>query len=297
MKTRLILVFCLLISMLSFGQEAYKSFIHSGVTKWLYYSPQDACLTDEIIAYGDTTINQLLYKKLWWTTANLISPPFENANQLWRERNELSFMINAFIRQSSDSSKLFLLDGRQNVEHLIVEMNLNVGDEFIFPNLGSDIVESVKYKNGLKVIEFRNNMAAWEKLSFVEGVGLNKNYYHLIDNQGGYATCLICYSNSSNFYLAQLWQYCGCVDDTKIEDIKTDKYYISKLSDIIEIRFEEIAFGACELYNIYGRKIHKSRIIGHQMIRIPISGLSNGIYFLRIYNFGNKEYTSLKILL
>jgi len=58
MRTLVILLSGLLISLLSYGQGRYKSFIHSGVTKWLYYSPQDGCMMDEVDSFGDTVINQ-----------------------------------------------------------------------------------------------------------------------------------------------------------------------------------------------------------------------------------------------
>jgi hypothetical protein len=280
----------MLISLLSFGQGTYKSFIHSGVTKWLYYSPQDACMMEEIDAYGDTVINQLTYKKLW-DIHFFPQPPYINVNQQWRDYNQFASLINTFIRQSSDFSKLYLLDGTNNVEYLIVDMNLKVGDEFIFPKLGIGTVVNVSYNNGLKNIHFNMN-SQWDGLTFIEGVGLNTDFRSLLTNFGGHPyNYLICYSNSSYFFNTQV---CGCID-TKIKEIKTDNYQITRQSDLIEVSFEETAQRTWEVFDIYGRGIQKSSIIDQSAIQIPISGLRSGIYLLRIYNLDNKEYKSLKI--
>jgi len=293
MKAKFIFLIYLFVSLLSFGQETYKSFIHSGVTKWLYYSPQDGCSMDEVDAYGDTIINQLTYKKLW-DIHFFPQPPYINVNQLWRDYNQFTGLANIFIRQSSDSSKLYLFDGTDNIEYLIADMNLKVGDEFILPKLGSGTVVNVFFNDGLKNIQFNMN-SQWNGLTFIEGVGLNTHFRSLLTNVGGYPyNYLICYSNSSYFFNTQ--GVCGCVE-TKIEDVKTDKYKIKRQSNLIEISFDEIAQRTWEVFDIYGREIQKSTIVNLQSIQIPISGFRSGIYLLRIYNLDNKEYKSLKIIL
>ncbi|MFZ4724268.1 MAG: T9SS type A sorting domain-containing protein [Paludibacter sp.] len=292
MKTKLLFLYIFLFSLWSFGQGTYKSFIHTGITKWLYDSPQDGCLKDEIDAYEDTIINQLTYKKLW-STYFRPSPPYVNVNQQWRDYNTFTSMRNAFIRQSNDSSKLYLFDGTNNVEHLIVDMNLKVGDEFVFP-FGSDTVASILYKDGLKNILFKRMNATWEKLTFIESVGQN---FHLLSAMKNFAfppNVLICYSNISYFY--NTFSICGCVEN-KIEVVNTDQYKIKRLSELIEISFDEPAQRTYELYDIYGKGVQKSEIINQQSIQIPISGFISGIYLLRIYNLGNKEYKSLKIII
>jgi len=294
MKMKLILSICSLVSLLTFGQGTYKSFIHSGVTKWLYYSPQDACGMNEIAAYGDTIINQLAYKKLWLSNNYWIHPPYSDINQQWKDNNELSYMINAFVRQNSDSSKLYFLDGNKNVEYLIVDMNLNVGDEFTLPEFGSDTVKNIFYENGLKIIEFKE--PKWglvgSKLTFIESIGLNWDFTTIYANYG-FPHKLICYSNSLYFFNSDSYA-CGCVE-TKTKDINTDKYEIKKLPNLIEISFVETAQRTWEIIDIYGRRIQKSEIINNNSIQIPITEFRSGIYLLRIYNLDNKEYKSLKI--
>jgi hypothetical protein len=293
MKAKFIFLIFLLVSLLSFGQGNYKSFIHSGVTKWLYYSPQDGCSMDEVDAYGDTLINQFTYKKLW-DIYFVPQPPYDNTNQQWRDYTQFTGLTNTFIRQSNDSSKLYLFDGTDNVEYLIADMNLKVGDEFILPKLGSFTVKSIYYQNGLKNIQFDDN-SPWHELTFIEGVGLNTHFKSLLTNFGGYPyNYLICYSNSSYFFNTQ--GICGCVD-TKIEEIKTDKYKIRRQSDLIEISFDRIAQRTWEVFDIYGRGIQKANIVNQQSIQIPISGLKNGIYVLLIYNLNNRKYMSMKLFL
>lgn len=293
MRTIVIILLALLISLLNFGQGNYKSFIHSGLTKWLYYSPQDGCSMDEVDAYGDTIINQTTYKKLW-DIYFVPQSPYINVNQQWRDYTQFTGLTNTFIRQSSDSSKLYLLDGTTNEEYLIADMNLTVGDEFIFPKLGSGTVVNIFYKNGLKNIQFNMN-SQWNGLTIIEGVGLNTHFKSLFTNFGGYPyNYLICYSNSSYFF--NIHDICGCVDTENVE-IKEDEYNINRQSDLVEISFDSMSQLTWEVFDIYGRGILKSNKVNQQSILIPISDLKSGIYLLRIYNLENKEYASLKIII
>jgi len=249
-------------------------------------------MIEEVDAYGDTIINQITYKKLW-DIYFVPQPPYVNVNQLWRDYNQFTGLTNTFIRQSSDSSKLYLFDGTDNIEYLIADMNLKVGDEFVFPKLGSDTVASIVYENGLKRILFKNFNAAWDNLTFIEGIGINRNFFRLMA-YGGYPTILICYSNSSYFSNKDGYT-CGCTD-TKIEEIDADTYKIMKLSDLIEIIFDKAAQRTWEVFDIYGRVIRKSSSVNQQSIQIPISNFRRGIYLLRIYNHDNKKYKSLKVI-
>lgn len=302
MKRKLIFSTCsLLISLLSFGQERYKSFIHPGITKWAYESPQDGCLRDEVDAYGDTIINQLTYKKLW-TTHFLIQAHHTDAIQQWREYNVFSGSIkNVFIRQSSDASKLYLLDTNENIERLIVDMDLKVGDEFAHPlpfPFEIDTVESITYKDGRKHIHFKNMKPAGRTLTFIEGIGPTRYILSgFFDAAPPYDdNFLICYSNDSYFYNIEDY-ICACTRETQIRDISSDTYKITKLSEFIEISFTENAHRTWRLFDISGREMEKSSIVNWQSIQIPITELKSGIYIARIYNRDNKEYKSIKITL
>ena len=276
-------------------KEYYKSFIHPGVTKWLYHYPQDACGMVEISSFGDTIINQLTYKVLWRSRNYWIDPPYSNINEQWRENNKLSYKANAFIRQSCDSSKLYLFDGNSNIEYLVADMNLKVGDEFEFPEIGIALVDNVYYNDGLKIIEFNINMYPPGKISFIESIGINREYFEII--RGGYsASLLICYQNNSYFYNYSEYQPCGCVI-SNTDEVNIDKYKITKQQDIIEVSFNEVALRTWELIDMYGRKIHSSKVVNQPKLLIPITGISKGIYFLRINDINKNESTSLKIAL
>lgn len=291
MKTKIFLLITLLVSLHSFGQETYKSFINDGITKWLYFSPQDGCLMDEIDAYGDTIINQLNYKKLWSVLFNP-EPPYLNVNQQWREYSQFNTSRNAFIRQSNDSSKLYLYDGINNVEYLISDMNLKVGDEFIFPIYGPDTVENIIYKDGLKNIQFKYRQTAGGKFTFIESVG--HNLFILTGTGFSFPpNVLICYSNSSYFFNEEYY-ICACMED-KLDEIKTNKYKISKFSDLIEISFSELANMEWEMFDIYGRKILNSGYVNHQKIQLSTTNFINGIYFLRVYDKGINKFTLIKL--
>ena len=91
-------------------------------------------------------INQLEYKKLWDSYNFLFSSPVADIDQRWLVSGKLTRELDVYIRQSDDSSKLYVYDSNRNEDYLVVDMSLKEGDEFYFPFIGTEIVESVKYQ-------------------------------------------------------------------------------------------------------------------------------------------------------
>jgi hypothetical protein len=297
MKSKIFLVIFFLTSIVSIGQETYKSFINPGVTKWLYFTPADACGMHENATYGDTIINQLTYKQIWRSGNYYLFPPNTNIDQHWRDNNKLSDKINAYIRQSDDSSKLYFYNGENNTEYLITDMNLKVGDEFSYPGLESDTVESVIYENGLKTILFKgyHNKIVFGKLIFVEGIGPNRDFMYIFYSNRIGEHILICYSNSIFFYHLPDFG-CGCIID-KIDSANSNKTKVVKQADKIEISFDSEEQKSCEIFDTYGKRVFHSNNINQKVLQIPTSNLSTGIYFIKIINSGDNSFTSMKIIL
>lgn len=297
MKSKLIFLLSLMVSLFSFGQETYKSVLKEGATKWLYFFPQDACMIGEVIAYGDTIINQMTYKKLWEGSMGSYSiQPSEFINENWNDYTFFKRKLNGYIRQSDDASKLYLFAETENVEYLMLDMNLKVGDEFSAPEEfpRSRRVKNIFYKNGLKIIDL-------DGMLFIEGVGATINLFQSVGIPEAMGSYLICFRNNTLFYnesaqLNDTYTICACLWNN-LNEINADKYDIKKSSESIEISFGESGFRTWEMFDIYGRKIQKSEIVNQQIIQIPISDLISGIYFLRIYNSWTNERTSVKIII
>jgi len=301
MKTKLIYFAVILLTLQANAQETetYKSFLHSGVTKWLYFIPSDACGLYEISAYGDTIINEYKYKKLWNSSNYLFYPEaVEGINQQWLVSNDLSnsFSLNLFIRQSTDSSKLYLFDARNNEEYLIVDISLNIGDEFYFPGIGTEIVESVIYENGLKTIHFKENNSLYvQKLVFLEGIGSNidftdaNGYYSLLNSS------LVCYSRSEFLYNSPP-EICGCVA-TKTPETGVRQLHYKLVDNNIEIQLNELSSGSCEMLEFSGKVVRRSELTNESVLRISTTGLNRGLYLIRLYDTEKGENFTLKVLL
>lgn len=301
MKTKLIFLPIILLTFHTYAQETetYKSFLHSGVVKWLYFEPVDACGLDEFSAFGDTIINHYEYKKLWYSGNFISLQSNSDVNQQWLFRNDLSTLLEMFLRQSSDSSKLYLYDAMNNKEYLFVDMSLKVGDEFNFPGIGNQIVDSVSYNNGLKTIHFRkNHILLAGELMFVESIGPNVNFLHVNREYFFYPllnSIMICYSRYSFLYVEPPYS-CKCWNSGTQEITKSQLHY-KLVNDNIEIQLNEFSSVSWELLDFSGKVVRRSELTNESVLRISTTGLSRGLYLIRLYESGKESSVTLKVLL
>ena len=169
------------------AQQQYKRCLDGEMTRWSildYHVTDIGLVSNDIIAYGDTIINDVLYKRMYFDdTFN----PFEaeETNTVWKNYSPwLGREWGDFIRESEDASKLYIYDSREGEEFLISDMNLQEGDTFhvFIPAVKVDAtVDSVYYKNGLKhiLLHFVDNhldgyyFSGRQTLTFIESVGPN----------------------------------------------------------------------------------------------------------------------------
>jgi hypothetical protein len=302
MKTKLIYFAVILLTLQINAQEAetYKSFLHSGVVKWLYFVPTDACGLYEISAYGDTIINQFEYKKLWSSFNYGSYQNDSNLNQQWLTNNNLFTEKNMFLRQSSDSSKLYLFDASENVEYLIADMSLKVGDEFNFPGIGNQVVESVNYDKGLKIIHFRKNHSLYAgELIFVESIGPNVNFIFADENDDSnynlLGSIMLCYSRYSYLYVKPTY-ICGCLAN-KAQEVAKSQLHYRLVDNNIEIKLNELSSKYWEMFDFSGKVVRRSGLTNESLLRISTTGLNRGIYLLRLYDMEKDKSYTLKVLL
>ena len=297
MKSKLTFLLFVSLTFHTYAQETetYKSFLHSGVVKWLYFMPADACGMNEFSAYGDTIINQLEYKIMWYSANYIFDQNESDINQKWLTGNILSSKSHMFIRQSDDSSKLYVYDSYRKEEYLVVDMTLKEGDEFYFPSIGTEIVESVKYENGLKTIYFKTNDNLYvQNLVFVESIGPNVDFWYL-NTYTILSTSLVCYSRFSFLYNTSPY-LCACLVNKTREVAKSELHY-KLVDEIIEIQLNDLSSSYWEMYDYLGKVVRRAEFANESVLRISTTGLNRGLYLIRLYESGKDSSVTLKVLL
>ena len=320
MKTKLILLFCMQISLLSFGQGNYKSVFGNGLAKWSILVENESPLSDEWQTYGDSIINQLKYKKVYGL--NRFSPSISSSipvNNQWRTYIPFSThdkYLPIFLRESEDKSKIYFFDSERKEEYLIADFNLQKGDTFYLPkyailspfysyqNTPFDIVDSVYYKNGLKHVQFGTiklkSYSPIEKFTFIEGVGSNAGVMYAWDNHpfAGWGALLNCFSNDSLFYKNSNINFdCGYIGYNDIKENHNIDFKINYSYNKIIISFEEVERRNIEIFDCQGKTIFKKNNGSTNSLEINKEALTTGIYLLKIRSSNNSLVRLVKIII
>ncbi len=173
---------------------------------------------------------------------------------------------------------------QSNVEHLIVDMSLQVGESFeIFSGIWST-VESVSYQDNRKIIQFEWYSWIWkENLLFIEGVGRNIG---LLFDELDYAACK--YDNGELVYVNQNTNlFDGCVlDPVKVNENNPDETVISisfTYSKQILIRRTNLIISKTmfTVFNMLGNKVYEYMLSDNPQF-INLDFLNSGIYVFMI---------------
>ena len=308
-KILFLILFCACASV-AFAQETQYKRCLDGITRWStlfvpIFSADIGILSANIVAYGDTIINNILYKKMWkegigWENNDLIFPPNSGYNCI---------PISFFIRENETASKLYIYDSFRNEEFLISNMDLQVGDSILLPDGWHcnmfppkyHIVDSVYFKDELKHIEIdypvRLSFGNEDKLTFIEGIGTNIG----IDRFRLEQNCLFnsfeenvinCFKNQTFSYKNDNGYFCGYEEPRGgSNNVLDDNFNISVNNNIITILADENI--EVSLYNISGIMLFNNKFT-EQNITIPVS-FPKGVYFVKIIS-NNKTYINKIVL-
>ena len=302
MKTTII-IFYLIISGIALGQKTEYPFVErndfpketnqyrsclDGFTKWSYlHDAIDTGIYSIVIAaHGDTVINDVAYKKLYYDQDIYSTTD-------WEDRPDLTYpSLGPFVRENENASKLYIYDVYDKKEKLISDMDPNVGDIiqtpfYTYSSSGNITVEAVYYKNGLKHIVFNHFMLMIHdidngKLTFIEGIGPNVFFIH----SGFGQTELHCFQNNSLAYKSdeeRLSMYeCGHALPLSVENLQNENIlvYVNEEKELnIDIPFNTES--EVHIYNSGGLlMLHQKFKDGR--ITIPLEKYSKGVYWVRI---------------
>ena len=172
-------------------------------------------------------------------------------------------------------------------EYLLMDMNLEVGDEFVFDeenNITGTVVEVV-YENGRKIVVFDRVSYRWfqEPCMFIEGVGRNiMGFQQFDDYDRSYQSCKyddqeIAYSTTNTHFME--CEFVTDVVNENAKDVNQIEIYPNPANGKVII--EGIEAAEVQIYNAIGQCMASVTGKG-EPLTIDISNLPAGVYFVNI---------------
>lgn len=207
------------------------------------------------------------------------------------------------LREDLDLGKFYFTNLNDNVEKLICDLSLSVGDSFYLDPywhpeaLYTKVVEVVTV-NGMKQITFDFELpyAKGEFLRFIEGVGTNLGFSYLSEGSGlinPYLLCLLdetqqIYSN--NFYDGQCEISTSGIHNTAESKEMHISLYPNPTNDFLHVEFGKNAgFGTLQFFDGTGKRV-KYLSDFQSGKSIDVSELKNGTYTVRVQTNTNSSY-------
>lgn len=233
--------------------------------------------TEISILLGDTTVNDLVYKKIYSSYNEDLS----------------GLQLGGCIRQ--EGQKVFYLPINSSQEKLYFDFSLEKGDTFILDEIirtvsstGTMLLNEKKHKTIM--LESDNEEECW-----VEGIGsLMTGIYcdHFIMGGGKYL--LLCsHQDNDLLYMNEEYKDCYVKVSTGTEQLDAGLsapfvYYIDGSLKIHGMQGEIFKF---ELYDVSGKKLLITKNMLSDEESISIKNVPPGIYIYRLFNETN-EYTN-----
>lgn len=212
--------------------------------------------------------------------------------------NDLYYPYKGKLRENAVEGKLWFTQADSNVEYLIMDMSLQIGDTFeIKPGLWSQ-VDSIYYLDEKKVIQFDLFSSRWnEPIRFIEGAGPNNNFSVTYDFDWFYMTCK--YDHDILDYVNQNSLFIGCMPDpTGVKekfDLKNEiTFYPNPCSGTLNINISNFNMTKISIIDLYGRVLNQIYLQNASSL-INLNDLTNGVYFIKA-EIGNSVFTKTLII-
>jgi hypothetical protein len=180
-----------------------------------------------------------------------------------------------------------------NNEYLLMDMNLEVGDEFAFDVYNNIIgtVSEIRYENGHKIIVFGRVSYKWyqEPLMFIEGVGRNIIGFLHFDHDQFYQSCKfdgqeLAYSTPNTHF-----RDCEIITDDTYEHFGSNQWievYPNPCHDVIHIILDD-KNNNIFIYDNQGVMVSQFKNIVGSSFDIDMSDCQEGLYLLKLVNDSN----------
>ncbi len=232
---------------------------------------------------GDTTINQMSYKKLLATTDST-----STSGQFW-----------SALREDTVSKKVYSVSWTNPPEVLLYDFGIAAGDSFLFPSYSSNFYAKLDSITTITLLDGsvrRKFNFEFEWMNWIEGIGsdMSVDYPSTMDPDRGFN--LFCYqkSNTRLYFEANWYNENSCyVPFTGINTINKIDVEISPnpASNSFKIKGEQLL--TYQLTDLNGKIIQENKITNDDEL-IPITSVSSGLYFFKVIG---KEGIAVKKLI
>ena len=245
----------------------------------------------EIIAFGDTLINNLVYKRLF-IDQSFYPNDVDESDTNWQNHTPRLYYRweHHFIRESTDASRLYLYNSFYDREFLLSDMSLQEGDAG---------VRYVFFEDGLKhIVLDRSGGHYW--FTFIEGVGPNEWQVWRFPFHDSSLNCFqnqsLFYKNTrshffSNFLCGDYWSY------VSYSKVFTNEYFVFVSVGKIEVVFTSNVNVDIAVYNMLGNLQYIRENVSGQKFTVPTNSFQSGVYVLRIFDRENQQTASKKIII
>ena len=234
--------------------------------------PPNYC-PSELVLQGDTLINSKTYHKIY----------FRN--------NSYRFFYGGY---REENKRIYFYKQQYGYEYLLYDFNITVGDTVsVDCNLGADtmfyklIVESVDSVL-LPDAKYRREINLYGGVKWIEGIG---STFGLLSPGFSCTTCicgsqLVCFrQNDSLFYLNESMVPCFSFNsvDEVINIPQPSNISPNPFTTSAQITFPQSCHHiSLAVYDIQGKLMLQNQYAGCNQIQLNRSGLSNGMYFLKL---------------
>lgn len=241
----------------------------------------------EYLLLGDTILNGTAYKKVYlnYTDNTTLSTVYYGGLREDSSRNIYFF--------PEDVQYNFHLDfPNYTNEHLIYTFDsLYIGKTFSisFYNLSVHDIDSVliggSFRNRYHILGTPHSSEYW-----IEGIGSNKELFAMYTFPFEWWHYTLCFTDTATYHIHSPDGYDSChytlsIDIPTQNDIRLFPNPVRE-SFILEI---PVSHGEVIIYNIQGAALKREKITGTEM-KLDVSGLASGVYFIEIIGMENRLY-------
>ncbi len=211
--------------------------------------------------------------------------------------------IMGFLREDSTHSRAWYMGLNDMDEHLIMDLNLNIGDSMFINGIGNIspqyyYVDSVYTHNGRKHIRFdlEIDFIDKEKFTVIEGVTSNMGFrYQDMEYINAFPTILLCAFKDD----IQIYGIGDCIISSVTEksEIGNIDIFPNPFQDILNLKFHEIENSlTVSIYDLNGKKLISEKMDTSGTHSIHLGNLSAGVYIIKITDQNGSFYHSSKLI-
>ncbi|MFN2260547.1 MAG: T9SS type A sorting domain-containing protein [Psychroflexus sp.] len=283
----------------------YESIFGENETNWNYYV--NTLGDDPIQVVGDIIF--ILSDELYTNTTTGETYRVFDGGYVDEDSNEFIILAPEFyyLREDTSTGKVWLFQPQysENEEILVIDMNLEVGDDFDFltaEGTQTTTVTNVYYQNNLKhiVFDYSEDIEVGDEiisqdLVFIEGVGSSLGYLNY-----AFRKHLVCSEKDDNSTFENdetaFDGFCvlSMLNSTSFENSLNIYVYPNPAENKLFIKSKNQNNLTLEIFNLEGKSVLQNKLDNKR--ELNVSSLNSGIYLVKIKNENNKTSTQKLII-